>query len=211
MIVVNPNGKSASLDSTGRATGLAKSLLELGHPVLLPDLFMMGENARPDAAAKRVYFDQPEGKAKYFTTYNRTDVQERVQDLITACAVAKKDLGARKVVLAGVGRAGLCVLLAAPAADGVTADCAGVNATDDTALLAQDIFTPGLKRMGGFAGVASLAAPNPALIYNVSTLYAGELLRASYSVSKDADKLRVEKIPLDDATVATWITGRFGR
>jgi hypothetical protein len=205
VVVVHPEGKGASLDAAGRPVGLAGALVQQGFSVLLPDLFLTGENARPDAAAKRNYFD------KFFTTYNRTDIQERVQDLITACMAARKELGARKTVLAGVGRAGLWTVLAAPVADGVAADCAGVSDADDKELLAQDLFTPGLQRMGGFAGVAALAAPHPALLHNAKPEYGGAALRASYAAAKGTDKLRLEGQALDDSAVAAWIAAQFGR
>ena len=56
--------------------------------------------------------------AKFYSTYNRTLMQERVRDLLTICA-AVPDItsgGAKpsRVVLAGSGRAGLWALAAAP-------------------------------------------------------------------------------------------------
>jgi hypothetical protein len=71
-----------------------------------------------------------------FCTYNRTDLQQRVQDLITACAFAQTHSKGRRVVLSGTGRAGLWALLAAPAAKAVVADCDRLDLTTDESLLA---------------------------------------------------------------------------
>jgi dienelactone hydrolase len=205
VIVAHPLGRKGLLDDAGRPTGVAGHLVARGYTVLLPDLFQTGPKANLAWAAKRQPLD------KFFTTYNRTDAQERVQDLLTAAAVARKELGAKQVVFAGEGRAGLWALLAAPGADGVAADCAGENANNDTALLAADVFTPGLKRMGAFAGVAVIAAPNPLLIHNARALYARPLLDAAYATSEAKAKFRIEDTVMDGANVAAWIAQAFPR
>ena len=142
VVVVNPEGKSASLNFLNRPTGLARTLVEKGHQVLVLDLFRTGELTKVATATNRNYFD------KFFTSYNRTDVQERVQDLVTACALARKNIEARKVVLVGVGRAGLWATLAASAADAVVADCDALDASADSAWLSADLFAPGLRKIG---------------------------------------------------------------
>ncbi|HMJ64038.1 MAG TPA: acetyl xylan esterase, partial [Candidatus Binatia bacterium] len=121
-ILVSPDGKSAFLDNEGSPRGIAKELLARNQSVILLDTFLTGELASPEVAQKR------KQTTTHFTTYNRTDLQERVQDLITACAFAQSHGKGRRVVLCGSGRAGLWALLAAPAADAVVADCAGSDA-----------------------------------------------------------------------------------
>ena len=205
VVVAHPLGRKGSLDDAGRPVGVAGQLVSRGYTVLLPDLFQTGPKAKLEWAGKRQPFD------KFFTTYNRTDVQERVQDLITAAAVARKELGAKQVVFAGVGRAGLWTLLAAPGADGVAADSVGESGNDDTALLAADVFTPGLKRMGAFAGVAAIAAPHPLLIYNAPALYAQPVLEAAYITAKATAQLQLKGQIMDPASVAAWIAESFPR
>jgi dienelactone hydrolase len=205
VIVAHPLGRGGVLDAAGRPAGLAGVLVARGYSVLLPDLFQTGPKANLQWAARRQPFE------KFFTTYNRTDVQERVQDLLTTAALARRELGARQVVFAGEGRAGLWTLLAAPGADGVAADCAGETANDDTALLAADVFTPGLKRMGAFAGVAAIAAPNPLLIHNTRALYARPLLDDAYAALKATAKFRFEEKSVPAVAVAEWIAQSFPR
>ncbi len=199
VIVVNPEGKSASMNFLNRPIGLARTLVEEGHQVLVLDLFRTGELSKSATATNRNYFD------KFFTSYNRTDIQERVQDLVTACAVARTELGARKVVLCGIGRAGLWVALAAPAADAVVADCDELNADSDAAWLSSDLFAPGLRKMGGFEGTALLAAPNPILIHHTGTKFSSVELHKTYSALKVTTRVRAEPEVLGDAAIVEWL------
>src|SRR5688500_20312851 len=102
--------------------------------VVLLDTFLTGELADESAAKAR---KQTTG---FFTAYNRTGLQERVQDLITACALAQSHGKGRRVVLCGTGRAGLWALLAAPAADAIISDCAQLDLRNDAVLMEQDLF-----------------------------------------------------------------------
>ena len=66
----------------------------------------------------------PSPFTNFFSTYNRTDIQEQVRNLVNVCAVARDFCKADRVILWGLGRAGLWALLAAPAADAVVASYA---------------------------------------------------------------------------------------
>ena len=72
--------------------------------------------------------DPPDQFANFYATYNRTELQERVRDLLTVCTAAGSGADPRgprffDVILWGTGHAGLWALLAAPAAGAVVADC----------------------------------------------------------------------------------------
>jgi hypothetical protein len=144
----------------------------------------------------------------FYTTYNRTTAQQRVRDLLTVCAGAgaadpRKPI-AFKVILAGTGRAGLWALLAAPGADAVAADCDGLEVTEE-ALLAPDLFCPGLLAVGGFEGAAMLAAPHPLLLYNAGGRFPVKGLRASYAACQNSGKLRIDREGLNQDQVLEWI------
>lgn len=141
---------------------------------------------------------------KFFCTYNRTLVQEQVRQLVGACVFARTQLGARRVVLCGAGRAGLWALLAAPAADAVIADCNALTASSDEALLAPDLFCPGIRNIGGFEGVALLAAPHPLLLHHTGSDFPTAALRRAYS---SKGNLRVESAALSDPQIAAWLNG----
>src|SRR5207248_590435 len=71
-----------------------------------------------------------------------------------------------QIVLLGAGSAGLATILAAPGADAVVADANALDTSDDQALLAPDVFSPGLRTIGTFEGSPLLAAPHPLLLHN---------------------------------------------
>jgi hypothetical protein len=140
--------------------------------------------------------------ANFFSTYNRTEIQKQVRNLIAACAHAR--IHGKHIVLQGTGRAGLWALLAAPDADAVIADCSQLNPTDDEALLAPDLFCPGLRNLGAFEGAALLAAPHPLLLHNVGPNFPTETLRSLYQALGAASKLRIESRCLSDGELSEW-------
>ena len=149
--------------------------------------------------------------ANFFTTYNRTRLQERVRDLLTVCAAAssadsRKPMSFRTILL-GRGRAGLWALLAAPAADAVVADCDRLAASDDEALLAPDLLCPGLRNVGAFEGVAMLAAPHPLLLHNTGSAFPADKRASTYKALGVDGKLRVERERLSDEELANWVAG----
>ena len=197
VVLVHPKGRNAYLHAGG-PTGLAKRLLDRGHAVVLVDLFLTGEMANEEAVKSRNQF------ANFFTVYNRTDLQERVLDLALACEFARTRNSAPKVVLMGAERAGLWALCAAPLADAVVADCDEFDASSDDEFLAQDIFTPGLRKIGGLDGIAALAAPNPLLLYKTGDKFSTQSLRDSYTAAAEKKNLRVERNKASEDVIVKW-------
>jgi hypothetical protein len=142
----------------------------------------------------------------FYTTYNRTELQQRVRDLLMACSAARSISGSkqssRRVTLVGAGRAGLYALLAAPAADAVVADCDALDLTQETNLLAPDLFCPGILTMGGFEGAAILAAPRPLLLHNTGSKFPTDSLQAAYAAAGVAGKLRMVDGQETDSEIA---------
>ena len=199
VVMADVNGRAGFLDPNGAPKGLAARLLEKNLAVLLIDTFGIGESA--NASAKPRDYSK-----EFYTTYNRTEVQERVQDLVTACAFAQTHGKGRRVVLCGTGRAGLWTMLAAPASDSVVADCAQFDSTDDRKLLAQDLFAPGLRKLGGFEGVAAITATNPLLLHNVGENFPTSFLRKVYRGMRMPEMFRQEAASLGDDQIAEWIS-----
>jgi hypothetical protein len=198
-VLAHPHGKAAYLEESGVPRGLARELLARHQSVILLDTFLMGELADTEAVKARKH------TSGYFTTYNRTDLQERVQDLITACAFAQTHGKGRRVVLCGEERAGLWALLAARAADAVVADCAQLDSASDAALLEQDLFAPGLRVIGGFDGAALLAAPNSLVLHNTGEKFTTSALGQSYAALKKKSSFRTESKILNATAQADYI------
>ncbi len=200
VILAHPEGQAAYIGDAGTPKGIARKLLDRGISVLLLDTFLTGSLAHPAASNARNYF------TNYFCTYNRTDMQERVQDLVTACAFARDEANYRTVVLCGAEQAGLWTLLAAPAADGVAADCGQFYPADDTALLQKDLFVPGIRCIGAFAGAASLAAPHPLLLHNTGSKFATGTLSNTYKAARKSMSLRIEPEQSPEVVLVQWLS-----
>ncbi len=199
-VLVNSEGPSAYLDAAGAPRGLARKLLDKNLAVLIVEPFQTGESAGAMADRKRDYAKE------FFTTYNRTDAQERVQDLVTACAFAQSHGKGRHVVLCGLGSAGLWAMLAAPAADALVADCAQFDSTSDQSFLARDIFSPGLRKLGGFEGVAAINTGNPLLLHNVGNKFTTNYLHKVYKGMHVPELFRAETAALNEEQIAAWIS-----
>lgn len=194
-VVVHPQGKGALLGADGAPTGLAKAMLEQGVGVVLADLFLTGELTNEAVAAKR------DLNRSFFTVYNRTDLQERVNDLAAVTGYARK-LG-DKLILAGVDRAGLWVQSATPLADAVIADC-GQFAMDDESMLATDLFYPGFYRLGGFEGIGLISGSAPKYLHNTGTQFSTGHMNDVFQAVGAAERLRVAEPPASDTELAEW-------
>jgi hypothetical protein len=195
VVLVDAAGTAPYVSAAGEPQGLAGRLVQQGCSVLL---------LKPPGSASA-----PSPFGEFFTTYNRTELQARVGELLTACAQAYT-LGAgpgrrSRVVLCGLGRAGLWALLAAPAADATLADSAQLNENSDESLLAPDLFCPGLRIIGGFEGAAMLAAPKPLLVCNTGANFSGADVSSAYQALGAGAKFRRETRPLSETETLNWI------
>lgn len=196
VVVICSDENAAPTDAQAGPAGLPLALLRRGLAVLTVDRYSTG--------------DPPDQFANFYSTYNRTRLQERVQDLLTVCAAAGSGVDPRgqrpfSVTLWGAGHAGLWALLAAPAAGAVVADCSQMDVTSDTALLAPDLFCPGIRNIGTFEGGAILAAPHPLLLHNTGTNFPTEAVRSAYRAIGASDSLRVVAAPLPEEELVTWV------
>lgn len=194
-VLAHAQGPSAYCDAACNPTGLAKALLEKGDSVVVVTQFTPTPTADPFA--------------NFYTTYNRTLLQERVRDLVTTCSIIR-GLGRGKVtpvqvVLCGEGGAGLWALLAAPAADAVAADCAALRTSDDQAFLSPDLFCPSLRALGDFETAALLAAPHPLLLHNTGADFAAQQVEQGYRVLGRSRSLRIDTSPADQETLLRWL------
>ena len=73
-----------------------------------------------------------------------------------------------------------------------------LDVTSDEALLAPDLFCPGIRNIGTFEGGAMLAAPHPLLLHNTGEDFPTEALRSAYRAIGASDKLRVVAARLPD-------------
>ncbi len=199
-LLVHPDGRAMSEErETGKLLG---SLLKAGHLVLSIDAYLTGESAK-----LRTVRDEASKGKKFFSAYNRTDLVERVQDILTALAWLKGRKDVKEVALVGVGQAGAWCLFAAPfTPEGtrVVADLAQVG-NDEHVRWQADLFTPCLLKAGGFATAIALAAPRPLLLHDVSADLDTAPFRSAYAAANAPKALRIEKDTLSDKAVAGWL------
>jgi dienelactone hydrolase len=202
VVLAHPQGRAALMNlQTDQPGPLVASLLAKRHGVLILDTFLTGERADAGTLeARKVPF------TKYFSTYNRTNLQERVQDILTACAYLRTRPDVISVKLAGLEEAGLWALLAAPAADAVAADAHQLDLTSDEALLTDDLFVPCLRRMGDFRTSAALAAPHPLLLHHTGAKFtASTWLREVYQAVGKPGALWVTEDKLGAEALVEWL------
>lgn len=177
---------------------LLQSLGARGLRVFVVEVFRTGT-----AAAERPI---PQD-LQFFTTYNRTDTMERVQDILTALATLKAREDVTTLSLLGLGEGGLWALLArslAPEAIARTAaDFAHFRCRDDKEYLAR-CFVPLIRRLGDFRTALYLAAPRPLLLFNLGE---EELpwLRDLYRAAGASARLRLFRARPPEETLVRWL------
>lgn len=141
VVIVNPKGMDA-----GRSSGEAKRYIGLGRPVLVVEAFNTGSSR-----------DTRDRSDRYFLTYNRTESQNRVQDIVTALAWVRT-VAKGQVELIGQGEAGIwCTFAAAvsPPVERLATSDVGFKGTDDD--FHRRFFVPGIQRVGGWEMAQSLS------------------------------------------------------
>ena len=89
--------------------------------------------------------------------------------------------------------------------DALVADCAQFDSTSDQSFLSRDIFSPGLRKLGGFEGVAAMNTGNPILLHNVGDKFTTDYLARAYKKMHVPELYRQETAALGDDKVAEWI------
>lgn len=140
-LVIDPRGAQAA-----RRSALVQDLMKAGRSVLLIDCFQTGSAVAPRDRSHR-----------FFTTFNRTDDANRVQDIVTALAfLASRKPGA--VELFGTDEASIWCLAAAAIAPldiSVHAETGWFRGSDSDYL--HSFLVPGIQRAGGISAVQWLA------------------------------------------------------
>jgi hypothetical protein len=146
---------------------------------------------------------------RFFTTYNRTDDANRVQDILTTLAWLKRQPGVRGVSLVGLERAGLWCLLAqalAPGLEAVVGDAAAFPTGSDEAY-ADRVFIPLLRSVGGFETALTLGLGTRILVHDTGGAFDTTAVEASARATGAAERLRVSREKLADSAVVSWVTG----
>lgn len=198
VLVVHPDGVSALTQDNGRDPGpLVQHLLGKGRLVLAADVFRTGLADGEPAS----------GEHAYFSTYNRTETANRVQDILTAVAWLRRTGGVAAVSLVGIGAAGPWCLLAcglSPHVDRAVIDADRFETDSDEAYESR-LFIPVLRRLGGLAAAAALATPAELYLHHTGHAFETDEIEAAYRAADALDRLRTQRTPADMHQVVAWI------
>jgi len=195
VLLVHPDGVAGA---SAHEDSLVEPLRRHGRLVASLDAFNAGSARVPRDTSDR-----------FFTTYNRTDDANRVQDVLTVLAWLKRQPGVRTVSLVGLGRAGLWCLLAqalAPGLEAVVADADGFPTGSDDAYLDR-VFVPLLRSVGGFETALTLGLGSRIRIHDTAGVFDTTAVEASARATGAAERLRVSTGKIADADVVAWVVG----
>lgn len=177
---------------------LVRGLLNRGQSVLAIECFNTGEN---------VCSQDRTTKYAFFTTYNRTDTAERVQDILTALAYlhSRKDIS--QINLLGIGDGGLWVMLAsafAPEVNCTVVDANGFDSNDDDSYI-ERLFVPCIRRAGDFRTASALICPRPLYVHNTRGRFQTDWMHDAYVAAGAPGALKVRGTPAHDDDILQWL------
>jgi hypothetical protein len=196
-LIVAPRGKSAIANSSGAGPNrLVQRLLNDGQSVMAIDAFKTGEHVLP----KGVTTARDESEPR-FTTFNKTDTQERIQDILTSGKFLENRFPGKSLKLVGLHQAGVWATLAAPLAPMfkmVIGDEDQLNPKQANQLLSS-FFVPGLLRYGNVQTALALAANQGTrmTIYNVNPSLNKKKMKAVFKLfghPKNLSMIRKQKL-----------------
>ena len=169
VIVTADEGKNHWVDNgKNNPAEIIEKLLNQNCNVLAPDLFKQGEHILQDST--KTLRDE---KEDFFTTYNLTDRQEQIQDLVTLIYFIKKANNlSSNISLYSIGNTGITSLLLATVTNDVNQyilDGNHFNPGSDEEMLTLEI--PGLMRVGGLKTTLALDANKHLLLYNADSSF----------------------------------------
>ncbi len=201
VVWIDPSGK-ASLYRDGKLVPAAQALLDRGAAILAVDVFGTGELALEKPPAINPRF------AGYTFGYNRPLLSQRVHDVLTAVAFARKQKGIKRVHLLGRGKGGPWVLLARGlCGNAVERTAADVNRFrfDSVREVTDEMMLPGALKYGGLPALTALSAPGELLIHNHRSTSMGQWTKAAYKAAGAADKLMRSGDRMSDDKVVAWL------
>lgn len=190
LVIAPPNDHELK---EARSRELLAALLAAGREVLSVRVF---------DASKR-----PQSNFRFFTTYNRSDDANRVQDILTALAYLQQRAGDDPIKVVATGRAGLWALLAraiAPRVGRAAIDVDQFDNTKDEAFI-EYVPIPGLRRAGDFTTAILTGPESPLLLHNTGGRFATEQAARSLRETRPGLELRSENVSLKVEELVGWL------
>jgi len=203
-LIVHHEGKASLVDArTGSLIPLVTELLREGHVILAVDCFLSGESHPLSGTVDR------ERDVKFFTTFNKTDLALRVQDVLTSLAYLQGRKEVSGVDILGLKEAGpWCLLARGLATDirGTAVDACQFDTRDDELWL-RKLFAPGIRRAGGFLTAAALTAPHRLFIHNTGGKFQTDWITEVYGALDAEGRLKIEEEEASERQILEWLRG----
>jgi len=194
-LIVHPEGTAWTLSSSESLDGIVRALLERGGSVAAIDVFQTAHARGPrDIAGAGASAE------KHFTTFNRTDSANRIQDVLTAITYFRTRFNVREINLVGMGEGGVWSLFArALADDGIRliADLDQFDAASD-AEFENKLFIPHIRKAGDFRGASVLLAGHKTLLHNANEGFPRNWIEASFRAAETEDMLELQPSALSE-------------
>jgi Prolyl oligopeptidase family len=176
VILTGDKGKTQWISSNNSTPDyLINKLIDQNCNVLAPDLFKQGEHVLQSGTTT-----QRDEKFKYFTTFNLTDRQEQIQDLITLIQWLKKNIEQNPgISIYSVGNSAYTTLLLSSISSdlgNIVIDGNHFDPTNDDHMLSLDI--PALMRIGGLKTILAIASNQHLLFYNAHPSFSDASIRS---------------------------------
>ena len=194
-LIVHPEGTAWTLSSSESLDGMVRALLERGGSVAAIDVF---QTAR--ARDSRDIAGAGGSAEKHFTTFNRTDAANRVQDVLTAITYFRTRFNVREINLLGIGEGGVWSLFArALADDGIRliADLDQFDAASGSEFT-NKLFIPHLRKAGDFRAASVLLAGHKTLLHNAKEAFPRNWIEASFRAAGTEDMLELQSTALSE-------------
>jgi dienelactone hydrolase len=190
-LVITPVGKHGISNQSGTGPDkLVQQLLARGQSVLAIDVFNTGEHILPHGMTTERNKNEP-----YFTTYNKTDTQQRIQDILTAGKYLKTRFQDANINLLGLHSAGIWCLLASPISsplfNHIICDEYQLNPNWPSQWLS--FFIPGIAKYGGVQTALALDAKydTKVTIYNVNQNLSKKKIKKVYEMFGHENNLSI--------------------
>ena len=194
-LIIHPEGTAWTLSSSESLDGMVRALLERGGSVAAIDVF---QTAR--ARDTRDIAGAGNSAERHFTTFNRTDNSNRIQDVLTAITYFRTRFNVREINLVGIGEGGVWSLFARVLADDgirLIADLDGFDAGSD-AEFESKLFIPHIRKAGDFRAASVLVAGHKTLLHNVNASFPRGWIEASFGAAEAQDLLELQSTALSE-------------
>ncbi len=145
---------------------------------------------------------------KFFTTYNRTDEANRVQDILTAIAYLKKQNNNTRLSVIAQGHSGLWALLArglAQKIDRMVIDSSRFDNSSDEEFL-KYLPIPGIRRAGDLITSVTIAPLTPLYIHNTDNKFRTERMADVYRRFGRAGDFKAQQTELSSTALVAWLS-----